>query len=77
MKSINVIIMIAALAVDFENNASRAQVCVCVGGIISLPLPGARSEANHQALRLQGQDDRNSRHGVKETNLVHKGQVGA
>ena len=43
MNSINVIIMIAALAVDYENNAPRAQVWVCVWvgeGIISLPLPG-------------------------------------
>ena len=42
--------------------------CVCVWGGLSLPLTGGRSEANHQVLRLQGQDERNRWHSVKETN---------
>ena len=45
-----------------------------VGDDLSLPLTGTRSEANHQELRLQGQDERKRWHGVKETNGVHNGK---
>ena len=49
---------------------------MCVGGGgLSLPLTGGRSEANHQALRLQGQDEGNRCHGVTETNGAHNGKV--